>query len=355
MAENKVLTSRDGLYRAEHRPLGTLSAERFRLPTPNATWKLTGRIGRLKDGTIVAGFGPFVYWSRDEGRTWSGRRLTNLPDTEGPVNLRAFGVSQTQIFIAHDLTALPEVEIPDRQTYRVGVSRSTDLGATWSSSEPLEVPSPYTFLAGDGNHIVTLDDGTVIVALDAANHHAEGFKPGWLAQVFFRSRDQGATWGGLSLIRDRAAEVGLLPLGGDRVLAACRGMSNPDLGGKTIQLRWSEDGARTWSEAQQLTTVFGQAHGDLARLLGNTLVAVYESRYPLNRPDIRARISHDLGKTWEPELYILAEGVGYSGSVGLADGTIVTVTGDGEMKNGKPTGRGYTLQAIRWKPKSKNQ
>ena len=352
MAEDKGLTSRDGLFRAEHRPVGTLRADRLRLPTPEATWKLTGRVGRLEDGTIVAGFGAYLYWSRDEGRSWSGRWMTNLPKTEGPVNLRAFGVGTDQIFVAHDLTALAQLDVPDRQAYPVGVSRSDDLGATWRNSGPLDVPSPYTFLAGDGNHIVSLPDGTLIAALDAANHHVEPFQTGWLAQVFFRSHDSGKSWGDVSLFRDRAAEVGLLPLGGRGVLAACRGMSNPVLGGKTIQLRWSEDGARTWSALQQLSRVFGQAHGDLARLTDNTIVAVYENRYPVSRPDIRARFSHDLGRTWEPILYILADGVGYAGSIGLDDGTVVTVTGDGETKNGQPTGRGYTLQAIRWKPAS---
>jgi hypothetical protein len=209
---------------------------------------------------------------------------------------------------------------------------------------------PYTFLAGDGNHIVSLADGTFIAALDTANHHVEASQPGWLAQAFFRSRDGGKSWGDVSIIRDDAAEVGLLPLDGNQILAACRGTPNSIAGGKTIQLRWSNDGARTWSAPQQLSRVFGQAHADIARLPQNSLVAVYENRYPVNRPDIRARISHDLGRTWENRLYILAEGVGYAGSVGLEDGTIVTVTGDGETKNGQPAGRRYTLQAIRWRP-----
>lgn len=348
--EDKRGMIQEGLYRPVHRPMGTLPAKRLRLPTPDADWKLTGRVGRLDDGTIVAGFGFYLYWSRDEGRTWEGRLLQALPNTTGPTNLRAFGVASDQILLAHDLTSLPEVDIPDRQTFPIGISRSSDLGATWRGSGPLEIPEPYTFLAGDGNQIVALPDGTLLAALDAANHQVDAFQTGWLAQVFFRSRDDGVSWDDVTLIEDTAAEVGLLPLAGQRVLAACRGMSNPVLGGKTIQLRWSNDAARTWSEPQQLTTVFGQAHGDLARLSGDTIVAVYENRYPVGKPDIRARISHDLGKTWEPELYILAEGVGYAGSVGLDDGTIVTVTGDGQMTAGKPTGRGYTLQAIRWKP-----
>jgi BNR repeat-like domain len=350
MPEDKHAMIQEGLYRPIHRPVGTLPAERLRLPTPEADWKLTGRVGRLDDGTIVAGFGFYLYWSRDEGRTWEGRLLHALPDTDGPTNLRAFGVASDQILLAHDLTSLPEVDIPDRQTFRIGISRSCDLGATWRGSGPIDVPGPYTFLAGDGNHIVALPNGTLVAALDAANHNVEAFQAGWLAQVFLRSRDGGASWSDATLIEDTAAEVGLLPLGGAHVLAACRGMSNPVLGGKTIQLRRSDDAARTWSEPQQLTTVFGQAHGDLARLPGDMIAAVYENRYPVGQSDIRARISHDLGKTWEPNLYILADGVGYAGSVGLADGTIVTVTGDGQMTGGKPTGRGYTLQAIRWKP-----
>lgn len=348
--EDNRLMAQDGLFHSVHRPLGTLPAQRLRLPTPDADWKLTGRVGRLDDGTIVAGFGSYLYWSRDEGRSWTGRRLQSLPDTNGPVNLRAFGAADDQVFLAHDLTALPEVDIPDRRTFPIGISRSQDLGETWSGSGPLDVPEPYTFLAGDGNHIVRLPDGTLIAALDTANHRVEAFQTGWLAQVFFRSRDGGRSWGDVTLLRDTAAEVGLLPLGGQVVLAACRGMSNPVLGGKTIQLRWSEDGAQTWSEPQQLTRVFGQAHGDLARLPGDTIVAVYENRYPVQQPDIRARLSRDLGKTWESILYILADGVGYAGSVGLDDGTIVTVTGDGQVSAGKPAGRGYTLQAIRWKP-----
>ena len=350
MPEAKHHMIEGGLFLPVHRPIGTLPAERLRLPTPEATWKLTGRTGRLSNGTIVAGFGAYLYWSHDEGDSWEGRWITDLPQTEGPVNLRAFGVSENQLFLAYDLTSLPRIDIPNRETYPIGIARSDDLGATWQGSLPLKIPAPYTFLAGDGNHIVSMPDGTLVAALDAANHTAELFKTGWLAQAFFRSADDGESWGDMTLLPDRAAEVGLLPLGGQRILTACRGMSNPDLGGKTVQLRWSEDCARTWSEAEQLTWVFGQAHGDLARVSENTIVAVYENRYPMNEPEIRARLSHDLGKTWEAELYVIAQGVGYAGSVGLDDGTIVTVTGDGEMKDGGPTGRGYTLQAIRWNP-----
>ena len=44
-----------------------------------------------------------------------------------------------------------------------------------------------------------------------------------------------------------------------------------------------------------------------------------------------ARVSWDGGQTWEPELYKLTRGHGYSGSVVLKDGTIVTLAGDGQL------------------------
>ena len=354
MGDKQALIQR-GEFRLVYEKLGEIPAERFRLPTPGATWKLTGRVGRLADRTIVAGFGTFLYASTDEGRSWRGRLIDNLPKTDGPTNLRAFGVSGEHTYLAHHQTAQPRLHVPDREVYPVAISRSSDLGRTWHESFVLPIPKPYTFLAGDGNHIIGLPDGTLVAALDAANSNIEATTPGWLTQVFFRSQNQGQTWDDASFIDDKAAEVGLLSLGGNRVLAARRGMSNPQLGGKTIQLADSEDGGRTWKNLRQLTWVFGQAHGDLALLPGAGIVAVYENRYPVSHADIRARVSWDLGATWEPELYILAKGVGYAGSVAAADGTIVTVTGDGQTAGGKPAGRGYTLQALRWKPLAKKR
>jgi len=140
-------------------------------------------------------------------------------DTKEPVNLRAFGVASDQILLAHDLTALAEV------TYPIGKRSGRNLPlqrprVTWSNSGPLDVPEPYTFLAGDGNHIVSCPDAR---SLPPSTRRTIGWKDSarWLAQVFFRSRDGGASWGDITMLRDTAAEVGLLPLGGQRVLAAC--------------------------------------------------------------------------------------------------------------------------------------
>ena len=59
--------------RALYRKLGTLPAQRLRLPVPNSPWKLTGRVSRTGDGTLYASFGNYLYHSTDEGRSWRGQ------------------------------------------------------------------------------------------------------------------------------------------------------------------------------------------------------------------------------------------------------------------------------------------
>ena len=67
-------------------------------------------------------------------------------------------------------------------------------------------------------------------------------------------------------------------------------------------------------------------------------MATFENRYPYaDGGAMLARVSWDGGQTWEPELYKLTRGHGYSGSVVLKDGTIVTLAGDGQLSRvGRP-------------------
>ncbi len=108
----------EGDFKAVYRKLGVLPAERMRLPVPGSTWRLDGRVGRTKDGTIYAGFGTYLYWSKDEGKTWTGRRLQGLPNTQKEaVSAQAFGVAGQYIYVAHRASGLPplppgEVENP---------------------------------------------------------------------------------------------------------------------------------------------------------------------------------------------------------------------------------------------------
>ena len=352
----------EGTFTAVHRQLGTASAERVRLPVPGSTWRLDGKVGRTADGTVYAGFGTYLYSSRDEGRNWTGRLLDTLPHTRGErAACLAFGAAGSYIFVAHRASALPPAGVyeeanpadarRDRNIYPIVVSRSQDGGRTWEAGAALDHPI-YRYLAGDGNSLIELEDGPLLLALDGRDPTKTPGETGQIAQILFRSSDRGKTWGDPSLIEDRAAETGLLGLGGSRVLAAMRGIPNSRVGGKTIELASSEDGGRTWNNIRPLTRAFGQAHCDLASLPGGGVLAVYENRYPYRSGgDVRARISRDGGDTWEPELYVLSVGHGYAGSVASDGETIITVMGDAKLdEKGNPTADGFTLQAMRWKP-----
>src|SRR5688500_18438652 len=73
----------EGNFKVALEELGTVATERVRLPVPGSAWRLDGRVGRAQSGTLFAGFGTFLYWSKDEGRTWTGKLLQHLPDTRG--------------------------------------------------------------------------------------------------------------------------------------------------------------------------------------------------------------------------------------------------------------------------------
>ena len=76
-------------------------------------------------------------------------------------------------------------------------------------------------------------------------------------------------------------------------------------------------------------------------------------------PSGRATISHDEGRTWEDEVYCTHYGdpiSGYSQSVVLDDGTILTIAGTCDylpsaMDWGAATGH-TDMTAIRWRPVS---
>ena len=82
-------------------------------------------------------------------------------------------------------------------------------------------------------------------------------------------------------------------------------------------------------------------------------MATFETRYPYaDGGAILARVSWDGGQTWEPELYKLTRGHGYSGSVVLKDGTIVTPGRRWPAQPGRPPHRpplytpGPTLETL---------
>ena len=337
--------------RALYRKLGTLPAQRLRLPVPNSPWKLTGRASRTGDGTLYAAFGNYLYHSTDEGRSWQGQRLDNLPGAQGqPVSTGAFGSDDQSLFLAHAHRGLPPIDPQaENPSYPVVISRSSDGGRTWQASAPLKHPFKKT--GGDGNHIVSLGGGELLVNMDGYGGPLDPEVREQGGMVIFRSTDAGKTWT-LDSILHGVAETGFLHLGGRRMLAALAQRKR----GNTTARRcgWS---IRRMGDAPG--TALAPSPESTARHTGIWPPCREEAWWPPSRTAtptptggaILARVSWDGGQTWEPELYKLTRGHGYSGSVVLKDGTVVTLAGDGQLSRvGRPTGRRYTLQALRWKP-----
>jgi len=65
----------------------------------------------------------------------------------------------------------------------------------------------------------------------------------------------------------------------------------------------------------------------------------YNDRFA--RAGVRARVSYDLGETWEPEEYILGEGENYPGAIAKEDGDLMTVC---PYRNMGP------IQTVHWRP-----
>ena len=293
----------------------------------------------------------YLYHSSDEGRSWRGTRLDNLPGAQGrAVSTGAFGSDRQSIFLAHAHRGLPPIDPQaENPSYPVVISRSSDGGRTWQASDPLIHPFKKT--GGDGNHIVSLGGGELLANMDGYGGPLDPEVQEQGGMVIFRSTDAGKTWK-LDSILHGIAETGFLHLGGRRILAALRNESE-EHDKKTVRLVNSEDGGRTWHSPRPLTRIYGQAHGDLAALPGGGVVATFENRYPYaDGGAILARVSWDGGQTWEPELYKLTRGHGYSGSVVLKDSTVVTLAGDGQLSQRGPPHRpplhppGPTLETL---------
>ncbi len=109
-----------------------------------------------------------------------------------------------------------------------------------------------------------------------------------------------------------------------------------------------------------LTTAYGQCYGYPTALSDGTVVVIHDTRMGPGVPSGRAMISRDEGRTWQDEVYYTHYGKavsGYTNSVVLADGTILTIAGTSDHPDAKYSWNACIgksdLTAIRWKPARK--
>ncbi|MHB0856738.1 MAG: sialidase family protein [Anaerolineae bacterium] len=199
---------------------------------------------------------------------------------------------------------------------------SSDGGCTWSEAvgyraDLLSQASPY-------GRMLTLPDGGMLMGVYG---HPRGVPGASLRSILLRSTDGGLTWGDESLVAEGYNETAYLLLPDGSLLAAARSEN-----GHVATLR-SADLGRTWSRPEQITRD-GEQPGDLTLLAsGRVLLAFGRRIRPLG---CGALLSDDSGHTWDTDHEVLLAGdgggdardgrdVGYTSTVQLADGQIVTL------------------------------
>lgn len=296
----------------------------------------------------------WMYVSDDNGKTWSGPKALS----SGPLDDRDAGVCQaadgsllvnyftstSAIFRSKKLnsqwkeTAEKINLLTLKKEHGFWMRRSVDGGKTWSRKYRTPVYSPHG--------PVLMKDGTLFFP---------GQKQGSLAGEITAtaefcaafSKDNGLTW--------QIASTIPLPLGHDRrLIHEIHGIEAPD-GTLIVQYRnhntsglgetWqseSADSGKTWSQPH----LIGKGFPTHLQVFGkDKLIMTYTWR---QEPySIRARISHDSGRSWGNEFTLSESGkkrdMGYPATVELADGSLFTLWYEHSDKDGAK------LHYLNWK------
>jgi len=389
------------------RILGTLPCERIALDG-NGRWTrlhavayLRGHIARTSDGNLYAhGGGAYgEYWvvkscrdvffvSENDGRTWSKGWNVDLPQER---MIGTFTVLRDDSFLAMATEPADDV---------ASFYRSTDRGQTWKLVSEFHA-APFNNVYVDGN-LLQLQDGSIVVPTHFQVKAPEGsdWGLGLSLQFVLRSTDGGKMWQGgpddkiwKPIIESKLT---VLPVGPDsalpggtfpgcyetgvaqepsgRLIAALRFSGPQRPWHKTIMKEWggrqadgvgrifrqvmfstSQDGGKTWATMRPFFDADGEpvivqqeTNGQLIPLGDGRIALVHQRRF--GPYQIIARFSVDNGKTWLHEEYRLSKGFGFTSSVLLDDGTIVTATGQSISNDDN-----NRVSIIRWKPPSKEE
>ena len=343
-------------------------------------------IGMTDEGTLYAAFateGPglesTLLRSTDGGRSWSEKRLDWWQffdhtvgrdsmeflfwDNRWAMRNQSFGVLKEGVLLWVFEQDAADLE---KECY---IIRSENGGETWEGPVKLD-KSPFSSVGNCSNRMTELPDGTILWPQRFGWDMAEWAKrrerlesagqpltaADFTNSYVLRSTDGGNTWGDRTSLPDWSFETTLLRIHSGKLIAAIRYQplidSNTPLAkfGKRVFLTDSEDNGWTWVNFRPVRRTpdgesdlaLGECHGELSQLSDGTLVLTYDHRYPYEQQQVLARVSHDEGNTWTPEVYNLTRpggsvlgshekgvGSGYASSVVLEDDTIVTMTGAG--------------------------
>ena len=239
-------------------------------------------LGQAKDGTLVVGFWRTETYN-DEGR--------------------------------YD----PKLDKP-RTTW---VTRSSDGGKTWE--EPRQIDVSDIFLGSPYGRILTLPDGTMLMAIYGYGIRNPGEKGGTRHHSYvYESRDDGRNWKRISEIgdgRQQLNETSLLRLPDGRLLAAIRSRAGE------VWLSESGDQGRTWSKTRQISPQNGHP-ADLCLLQdGSVLMTIGNRIGPFGVVGIIGTPDGDFD--WDDRFTLVDDAIsrdcGYPSSLVLKDGRLMTL------------------------------
>jgi hypothetical protein len=287
--------------------------------------------------------------SRDGGRTWDGKTVTDnetyrfsqtedvplvqLSDGTLLLNLYSWAISPLPVGFPLRTGRLPNGTVRSDRPYTFtfegsSLLRSTDGGRSWSERQPISVEGLPRFAAR--SPAVELPDGTLLLAVYGRPWAEENsVYSAWT----IRSTDKGKSWGSPSLMaRDpdgimAFAETGMLRRRDGELIALHRTADGGGpLKGFLFQTN-SSDGGGTWTKAAATKMWGWPAH--MLELRDGRILCTYGYRRPPY--GVRACISRDGGKSWDVdhEIVLRADGgshdLGYPSSVELDDGRVLTV------------------------------
>ena len=357
-----------------------------------------GHVGRARDGTLhaVAGGEATMLWrSCDDGVSWEGRDLDvsgagAFAVLDDDTQLLACGGGAAPIRILRSVdggdtwTPLSQIDagIFDALHIDSNLLQLRDGTLLLAANLRLDPPPGAPFGAGHYPQYLFRSDDR------GASWSGGGDVTFWEAVRRGEARVEddgpGCCWPGEGGTFPGVYETGFAELRDGRLLGAFRFSgpprpwhheviaawgappAAPDGHGRVfrhIVLGESLDSGRSWQGLRPVLDAdgapllaHGECNGELLELRDGRLLLVHQTRYAdgpdaargllRGRSTLSARVSGDNGDTWAPICYRLLFGFGYPGSLGLPDGTVVTVVGACLGDDGDPR----RAAVVRWRP-----